>query len=89
MLGAVAKDGAERVGTAMWDAAKRTSTGAASGLATVAATTFEQVSTAAKRISDASGARTATQFLVQLLADSAAMTSNAISQTVALKRWWR
>jgi len=33
MLGAVAKDGAERVGVAMWDAVKRTSTGAASGLA--------------------------------------------------------
>ena len=89
MLGAVAKDGAERVGAAMWDAAKRTSTGAASGLASVAATTFEQVSTAAKRISDASGARAATQFLVQLFADGAVMTSNAISQTVALKRWWR
>jgi hypothetical protein len=89
MLGAVAKDGAERVGTAMWNTAKRTSTGAASGLAAAAATKFEQLSAAAKRISDASGARTATQFLVQIVADGAAMTSNAISQTVALKRWWR
>lgn len=89
MLGAVAKDGAERVGAAMWDAAKRTSTGAASGLASKAAITFEQVSAAAKRVSDASGARAATQFLVQLFADGAIMTSNAISQTVALKRWWR
>lgn len=89
MLGAVAKDGAERVGTAMWDAAKRTSTGAASGLASAAATTFEQVSVAARRITDTSGARAATQFLVQIVADGAAMTSNAINQTIALKRWWR
>jgi len=89
MLGAVTKDGANRVGAAMWDAAKDTSTGAASGLASAAATTFEQVSAAAKRITDASGARAATQFLVQIVADGAAMTSNAISQTIALKRWWR
>jgi Domain of unknown function (DUF697) len=88
MLGAVAKDGAQRVSAAMWDAAKRTSTGAASGLASAAATTFEQVSVAAKRVSDASGARAAAQFLVQIVVDGAAMTSNAISQTVALKRWW-
>jgi len=54
-----------------------------------AATTFEQVSAAAKRLTDASGARAATQFLVQIVADGAVMTSNAISQTVALKRWWR
>jgi len=88
MLGAVAKDGAQRVSVAMWNAAKRTSTGAASGLASAAATTFEQVSVAAKRVSDASGARAATQFLVQIVVDGATMTSNAISQTVALKRWW-
>jgi len=49
-MSSVAKDGAERVGTAMWDAAKRTSTIAASGLAGAAATTFEEVSTAAKRL---------------------------------------
>ena len=55
----------------------------------VAATTFEQVSAVAKRVSDAYGARAATQFLVQIFADGAGMTSNAISQTVALKRWWR
>jgi len=87
-MSSVAKDGAERVGTAMWDAAKRTSTIAASGLAGAAATTFEEVSTAAKRLSDTSAARAATQFLVQIVADGAAMTINAINQTIALKRWW-
>jgi len=34
-------------------------------------------------------ARAVTQFLVQIVADGATMTSNAISQTVALKQWWR
>ena len=36
-----------------------------------------------------SNARAVTQFLVQLVADGAVITSNAISQTIALKRWRR
>ena len=87
MLGAVAKDGAERVGMAMWDAAKRTSSGTVSALASAAVTTVEQVSAAAKRATDTTGARAATEFLVQLVADGAAKTSTAIADVVSLKRW--
>ena len=83
MLGSVARAGAERVGAAMWDAAKRTSGGATAVLASRAKNTLEQVSAAAQRVSDATG--TSTGFLVQLFADTAAKTSSTITGTVF--RW--
>jgi hypothetical protein len=89
MLSSVAKDGAERVGAAMWDAAKRTSVGTASGLANAAKNTLEQVSAAAQRVGDATGARVTTAFLVQLVADGATKTSTAIAEVISRKTWRR
>jgi hypothetical protein len=85
MLGAVARAGAERVGAAMWDAAKRTSGGATAILASRAKNTLEQVSAAAQRVSDSTGASTG--FLVQLFADTAEKTSSTITGTIF--RWFR
>jgi hypothetical protein len=87
MLGSVAKQGAERVGTAMWDAAKSTTGGATVALARTAMATVEQVSDAAQRVADATKARTATAFLVQLVSDGAAKTSTTIADIVSVKRW--
>ena len=53
MLGGVAKQGAERVGMATWDAAKHTGGGATSALANAAMSTVEQVSAAAKHVTEA------------------------------------
>lgn len=89
MLGPVAKQGAERVGLAMWDAAKSTTGGATSALANAARNTLEQVSAAAQRVTDSTGARAATQFLVQLVADGATKTSTTIAEVVSRKTWWR
>jgi hypothetical protein len=86
MLGSVARGGSERVGTAMWDAAKRTSSGTASVLANAAKSTLEQVSAAAQRLSETTGARNATAFLVQLMADTAAKTSSTLTEMV-FGRW--
>jgi hypothetical protein len=86
MIGSVAKQGAERVGTAMWDAAKSTTGGATVALARTAMATVEQVSDAAQRVADATKARAATAFLVQLVSDGAAKTSNTIADIVSIKR---
>ena len=89
MLGAVAKQGSERVGLAIWDAAKSTGGSATSALVGAAKNTLEQVSIAAQRVTDATGARTATGFLVQIVADGAAKTSAAIAEVVARGKTWR
>ncbi|HEX5691140.1 MAG TPA: DUF697 domain-containing protein, partial [Roseiflexaceae bacterium] len=89
MLGAVASQGAERVGLAMWDAAKSTGDSATSALVGAAKNTLEQVSNAAQRLTDASGARAATGFLVQIVADGATKTSTAIAEIVARGKSWR
>jgi len=89
MIGSVAKEGAKRVGSAMWDAAKSTTGSATTALANAAMATAEQVSAAAQRVNDATGARAATEFLVQLVADSAAKTSTAIAEVASRKSWLR
>jgi hypothetical protein len=86
MLGSVAKRGAERVGMVIWDAAKSTTGSATSALTGAAIATVEQVSAAAQRVTDASGARAATAFLVQLVAKGAINTSTAIAEVVSRKR---
>jgi hypothetical protein len=86
MLGSVAKEGAERVGVAIWNAAKSTTGGAASALANVASKTLTQVSAAAQRATDATGARDATEFLVKIVAEGATKTSSTIAQMVSLRR---
>jgi hypothetical protein len=89
MLGAVASQGAERVGLAMWDAAKSTGDSATSALVGAAKNTLEQVANAAQRLTDATGARAATGFLVQIVADGATKTSTAIAEIVARGKTWR
>jgi uncharacterized protein DUF697 len=86
MIGPVAKQGAERVGTAMWDAAKSTTGGATVALAKTAMATVEQVSDAAQRVADVTKARAATAFLVQLVSDGAAKTSNTIADIVSINK---
>ena len=89
MLGSVAKQGAERIGVVIWDAAKSTTGIATSALTDTAIATVEQVSAAAQRVTNATGARAATEFLVQLVAKGAIKTSTAIAEVVSRKRWER
>ena len=89
MLGSVAKQGAERVGVVIWHAAKSTTGSATSALTGAAIATVEQVSAAAQRVTDATGTRAATEFLVQLVAKGAIKTSTAIAEVVSRKRWER
>jgi hypothetical protein len=87
MLGAVARHGAERVASAIWDAAKRNKVGdAASVLANVAARTADHVSSAVSSIAEASGARTAAGFLGRIVTRAATRASSAISETAAGKQ---
>jgi hypothetical protein len=87
MLGAVAKQGAERVTQAIWDAAKRSRVGeAASALAGVAARTAEHVAATVSTISEASGAKAAAGFLARIVNHATTRTSNAIGESVTRRR---
>lgn len=87
MLGGVARHGAERVASAIWDAAMRSTVGdAASRLANVAGRTADHVSTVISRISEASGAKAAAGLLARAVTHAATRTSSAIGEAVARKR---
>ena len=83
MIGSVARTGAERVASGIWDAANQSKAGeAATGLARLASRAAEQVASTVTAISEKSGANAAAVMLTRIVTQAASTASAAIGQRV-------